>query len=99
MVVIPTYIEKTLAKLKAQIEKAKIEGAYIVSSQQVIYTAGEQSQPLPIEKVPLGDTWENKVTLVCRYINPKQSGHHSVASLAQQKIEEVLGMTPLARAR
>lgn len=51
MATIPAHIEKSLAKLKAQIEKAKIEGAYIVYSQEIIYTAEEQSQILPIESL------------------------------------------------
>ncbi|KAF0540155.1 hypothetical protein F8M41_006676 [Gigaspora margarita] len=48
MTTISGHIEKTLAKLKAQIEKSKIKGAYIVSSQEVTYTIEEQLQSLPI---------------------------------------------------
>ncbi|CAG8853764.1 17173_t:CDS:1, partial [Gigaspora margarita] len=43
------YIEKILAKLKTQIEKAKIEEAYVIFFQEIIYTVEKQSQILPIE--------------------------------------------------
>ncbi|CAG8505157.1 22196_t:CDS:2 [Gigaspora rosea] len=51
MTTIPTYIEKTLAKLKAQMERAGIEGTYLVFSQKVINAEGEQSQVLPVENL------------------------------------------------
>ncbi|RIB12654.1 hypothetical protein C2G38_2041648 [Gigaspora rosea] len=48
MTTIPTHIEKILAKLRAQIKKAKIEGTYHVSSQGIVYSLGDQAQILTI---------------------------------------------------
>ncbi|KAF0547192.1 hypothetical protein F8M41_000763 [Gigaspora margarita] len=106
MTAIPAHIEKTLAKLKTQMEKAKIEGTYHVSSQGIIYSLENQSQILTIgslqrktdsqilrrksntflddlrqskdstrqPEVPLGDTWEEKITHICQHINSTHSG-------------------------
>ncbi|CAG8838644.1 2266_t:CDS:1, partial [Gigaspora margarita] len=45
---IPAHIEKTLAKLQAQMIRANIKGSYIVSAQGVTYTTTSQSQTLQV---------------------------------------------------
>ncbi|CAG8755838.1 200_t:CDS:2 [Gigaspora margarita] len=101
MTIVPGHIEKTLAKLRAQIEKAKIEGAYTVSSQGVTYTIGEQSQIPnygPATRNSYRDTWEDKVAH--QLLKEDFTLLYAEAqSLAQQEIEEVLGVIPLTGAR
>ncbi|CAG8594083.1 9994_t:CDS:2 [Racocetra fulgida] len=88
----PSNIQKTLALLKSQIEKAGLEEMYMVSPRSQTESDRQRLRRKMLEflqdirrsgisstliKAPPGDTWEEKVSSLCRRISSDQINRRS----------------------